>query len=55
LPATVGCIEVDEIWGFVQKKQRHVKKDEDPTNVGDIWTYIVLCRIATSRTKRTAS
>ena len=36
------CIEVDEIWGFVQKKQRHVKKDEDPANVGDTWTYIAL-------------
>ena len=36
------CIEVDEIWGFVQKKQRQVKKGEDTTNAGDMWTYIAL-------------
>lgn len=36
------CIEVDEIWGFVQKKQRHVKKDEIQSDVGDTWTYIAL-------------
>jgi IS1 family transposase len=36
------CIEVDEIWGFIQKKQRQVKKGEDTTNAGDMWTYIAL-------------
>ncbi len=36
------CLELDEIWGFIQKKQRHVKSDEEPTNVGDAWTYIAL-------------
>ncbi len=36
------CLELDEIWGFIQKKQRHVKKDEDSANVGDAWTFIAL-------------
>lgn len=36
------CIEVDEIWGFVQKKQRHVRADENAAEVGDAWTYIAL-------------
>jgi len=35
-------LELDEIWDFVQKKQRHVKKDENPANVGDTWTFIAL-------------
>ncbi len=36
------CIEVDEIWGFIQKKQRHVRASDDPPVVGDAWTFIAL-------------
>jgi hypothetical protein len=35
-------LELDEIWGFVQKRQRHIKKDEDSSNIGDTWTFIAL-------------
>ena len=33
-------IEVDEIWGFVGKKQKNVRSGE--TGKGDIWTFIAL-------------
>lgn len=34
-------VEVDEMWGFIGKKQRNV--DEQETDfVGDVWTYIAL-------------
>jgi len=32
-------LELDEIWGFIGKKMRHVKEDDDPT-LGDVWTYL---------------
>ena len=34
-------LEIDEIWGFIGKKQRHVKEDDDPT-LGDVWTFCAL-------------
>src|SRR6476660_6832261 len=34
-------LEMDEIWGFVGKKMRHVKESDDPT-LGDVWTYCAL-------------
>jgi len=34
-------LELDEIWGFIGKKMRHVKEDDDPT-FGDIWTYCAI-------------
>jgi len=33
-------IQLDEIWGFVQKKQKHVGLGE--TGVGDAWTFIAI-------------
>jgi IS1 family transposase len=33
-------IEVDEIWGFIGKKQRHVAATE--RGYGDVWTFIAL-------------
>src|SRR5438874_1826393 len=33
-------IECDEIWGFIQKKQRNVKPTDDPGQVGDAWTFV---------------
>jgi transposase-like protein len=34
-------IEVDEVWSFVGKKQRHVMPD-DPEGVGDCWVWVAL-------------
>jgi IS1 family transposase len=31
-------IQVDEVWGFIGKKQRHVVAEDDAT-VGDVWTW----------------
>ena len=33
-------IECDEIWGYVQKKQRHVSLADDAAQVGDTWTFV---------------
>ena len=35
-------IQVDEIWTYVSKKQRHVRPEDDPQRVGDFWTYVAL-------------
>ena len=42
----LGCldIQVDEIWCFVEKKQRHLKATESPLNRGDMWTYVAMDR-----------
>lgn len=37
---TCRQIEVDEIWGFIGKKQRHVSATE--RGYGDVWTFIAL-------------
>ena len=34
-------IELDEIWGFVGKKVRNLREDDDPT-FGDVWTYCAI-------------
>lgn len=34
-------LELDEVWGYVGKKARHVKEDDDPT-MGDVWTYCAI-------------
>ncbi len=41
----VSHLEVDEIWTFVQKKQKRVKAG-DPNTVGDAYCYIALDRAA---------
>lgn len=35
-------IEIDEIWGYVAKKQKHVQDDDNPKVVGDQWTYVAI-------------
>jgi IS1 family transposase len=35
-------LEVDELWAFVGKKQRHVKATDDASRVGDTWTYVAI-------------
>ena len=34
-------LELDEIWGYVGKKMRHVKEGDDP-QLGDVWTYCAI-------------
>ena len=34
-------LELDEIWGFIGKKQKHLTVDDDPTK-GDVWTYCAI-------------
>jgi len=35
-------IQCDEIWSFVAKKQREVRKGDDPSRVGDSWTFVAI-------------
>lgn len=35
-------IQVDEIWGFVQKKKANIKPTDDPRQVGDAWTFCAI-------------
>lgn len=39
---TCKDIEVDEVWSFVGKKQRHVSLNDDLNKVGDFYTFIAL-------------
>jgi hypothetical protein len=34
-------IQVDELWGFIGKKERHVRPDDDP-QYGDVWTFCAI-------------
>jgi IS1 family transposase len=34
-------IEMDEIWGFIGKKQRNVAETDSP-DLGDVWTFIAI-------------
>ncbi len=40
----LGCerLELDEIWGFVGKKQKQVRATDDASRVGDAWTYCAI-------------
>ncbi len=35
-------IQVDEVWTYVQKKQRHLTMADDPSRIGDQWTFVAL-------------
>ena len=34
-------LEMDEIWGFIGKKDRHIREGDDP-QFGNIWTFCVI-------------
>ena len=34
-------LEMDEIWGFIGKKEKHVRPVDDPTK-GDVWTFCAI-------------
>ena len=35
-------IEVDEIWGFVGKKQKNARRHDRARGLGDVWTFLAL-------------
>ena len=35
-------IEVDEVWCYVGKKERHVRDYDDPNQFGHFWTWVAL-------------
>jgi IS1 family transposase len=35
-------LELDELWAFVGKKQRHVLPEDDSSRIGDTWTFVAL-------------
>jgi len=40
---TCHQLQFDELWGFVGKKERHVRPDDDP-QFGDVWTFCAIDR-----------
>jgi len=36
------AVEIDEIWGYVAKKQKNVTSDDDALEVGDQWTFVAI-------------
>ena len=41
-------IEVDEVWGYVGKKQRHLTPADDRARSGDFWTFVAFPRASWS-------
>ena len=35
-------MQVDEIWCYVGKKQRHLKNKDNPNRYGDFWTWVAI-------------
>jgi IS1 family transposase len=35
-------IELDEIWCYVGKKQKHIQKTDNPEEVGDQWVFVAI-------------
>jgi IS1 family transposase len=40
---TCRQLQFDELWGFIGKKERHVRPDDSP-EVGDVWTFCAIDR-----------
>jgi IS1 family transposase len=40
----LGCkkVQVDEIWCYVGKKQRHLRLTDNPAEYGDFWTWVAI-------------
>jgi IS1 family transposase len=34
-------LQFDEMWGFIGKKERHMRPEDDPT-LGDVWTFCAI-------------
>ena len=39
---TCRSVQLDEIWVFIYKKQRHLQQEDDLARVGDIWTWVAI-------------
>jgi len=39
---TCQRIQIDEIWCYVGKKQRHLTVEDDPSKLGDKWTFVAI-------------
>jgi hypothetical protein len=37
----VPFLELDEIWRFIGKKEKHRRETDDPT-LGDVWTFCAI-------------
>src|ERR1700677_4579761 len=35
-------LELDELWAFIGKKQRHVRATDDASRLGDMWAWVAL-------------
>src|SRR5687768_7104003 len=35
-------VQMDEIWGYVGKKQRHISESDNMEQVGDIWPFVAI-------------
>ena len=35
-------LQLDEIWQYVGKHQRRLKPEDDPTRMGDFWTFVAI-------------
>ena len=35
-------LEIDEVWAYVGKKDRHVTTDDDQSQVGSFWTWVAM-------------
>src|SRR5437773_4421947 len=35
-------VQVDEIWGYIYKKQRHLLPHDDASVLGDVWTFVAI-------------
>ena len=35
-------IQIDEIWGYVGKKEKHVTEEENSEQIGDMWTFVAI-------------
>ena len=33
-------VEIDEIWGFIGKKQKNASRDDRRAGLGDVWTFL---------------
>ena len=38
----VGCVELDEIWSYVGKKQKRIGLNEDRAELGDQYVFVAL-------------
>jgi IS1 family transposase len=40
---TCDTIQMDEIWGFIGKKQKNLRPGEERQGLGDVWTFVSIC------------